>query len=143
MIPKKITKKFIRQSYYFVNDFKLKYIWIKDILKQNKLQKVFINQYSIWKKTFKTILQLSCFVGHPVSKKEILIIFSLTNVQRLKTEKLFMPHASTVSTVGFPAEEKYAKICNFACEFRKLLQTSKFCWEFAQNSFHANSAFLH
>ena len=31
-----------------------------------KLQKVFINQYSIWKKTFKTIHKLSCFVGHPV-----------------------------------------------------------------------------
>ena len=30
------------------------------------MQKVFINQYSIWKKTFKTIHQLSCFVGHPV-----------------------------------------------------------------------------
>ena len=32
------------------------------------MQKVFINQYSIWKKTFKTIHQLSCFVGHPVDK---------------------------------------------------------------------------
>ena len=30
------------------------------------MQKIFNIQYSIWKKTFKTIQQLSCFVGHPV-----------------------------------------------------------------------------
>ena len=31
-----------------------------------KLQKVFDIYYISWKKTFKTILQWSCFVGHPV-----------------------------------------------------------------------------
>ena len=32
--------------------------------KLNKLQKVFNILYSIWKKTFKNMYQLSCFVGH-------------------------------------------------------------------------------
>ena len=30
------------------------------------MQKDFNIQYNIWKKTFKTIQQLKCFVGHPV-----------------------------------------------------------------------------
>ena len=53
------------KKYYIIvkNEFKLKYIWVKDFFKQNNLQKVLINQYSIWQKTFKTIYQLSCFVG--------------------------------------------------------------------------------
>ena len=33
---------------------------------RNDMQIVFNNQYNIWKKTFKTIQQLSWFVGHPV-----------------------------------------------------------------------------
>ena len=37
---------------------------------QNKLQKVLNILYSIWKKTFNPIHQLSCFVGHPVDKGE-------------------------------------------------------------------------
>ncbi len=34
--------------------------------KRNKLHEVFNIKYSVWKTTFKTIYQLSCFVGHPV-----------------------------------------------------------------------------
>ena len=33
---------------------------------------------SLWKKTFKTIHQLSCFVGHPVFIEEDILKYSLT-----------------------------------------------------------------
>ena len=62
LIKKKMINKIFNGSNFRANlDFKVKYICVKDFLKLNKLQKV----YSIWKKTFKTIHQLSCFYGTP------------------------------------------------------------------------------
>ena len=46
-------------------DFKVKYIRLKDFFDEIKCKKFLIFN-SIWKKTFKTIHQLSCFLGHPV-----------------------------------------------------------------------------
>ena len=47
---------------------KFKYIWVEHFFKEINCKKVFNIQNSVWKKTFKTIHQLSCFVGHPVCK---------------------------------------------------------------------------
>ena len=44
--------------------FKMRNISLK------KLQQVFNILQSIWKKTFKTVHQLSCFVGHPVKENK-------------------------------------------------------------------------
>ena len=54
----------------------------KRISKGIKLQTAFNIKYSVWKTTFKTIYQLSCFVGHPVDEKKIVMVGS--NNIRLK-----------------------------------------------------------
>ena len=55
----------------------------KKFFSQNELQKVFNIKYSVWKKTFKNIHQLSCFVGHPVPAVFLVL---LTVENKLKFE---------------------------------------------------------
>ena len=59
-------------------DFKVKYILVKDFIKRKKMQKVFNIYYSIRKKPFQIIYQLSCFAGHPVIM--FLVLIKLTNL---------------------------------------------------------------
>ena len=60
---KRIIKNILWQSYYDKIDFKVKYIWINFFLNEINCKQSLI---SIWKKIFKTVHQLSYFVGHPV-----------------------------------------------------------------------------
>ena len=46
----------------------VKYMVVNDFIERKQIQKVFNIYYSIGKKTFKIIYQLSCFVDHPVYK---------------------------------------------------------------------------
>ena len=45
------------------------------------MQKVFNIQYNIWKKTFKTTQQLSCFVGHPVLQNRKETVYAAKRVK--------------------------------------------------------------
>ena len=58
----------IWQSYYSKIDFTVKYSWFKHFFKEINRVRSLISNNAVWKKTFKTILQLSCLVANPVCK---------------------------------------------------------------------------
>ena len=57
----------IWQSFYCKINLKINYIWVKDFSNKITCKKSLIFLYIKCKTTFKTIHQLSCFVGHPVN----------------------------------------------------------------------------
>ena len=46
------------------------------------MKKVFNTQYNIWRKTLKTIQQLSCFVGHPADSDPSLYRLKMSSLSQ-------------------------------------------------------------